>query len=156
MKARFLALIVLAGSLGFAPAPFPRPASRTKSMEISLAAFQGTWRVANMQTARSNGQHEPYRWEVTHIRIEKDMWTFMTGARPGNSFPIAIDGTKKPAHLNFLARGGKGNKDSITGVAIMRRHGSQIQILYTWGGEASRPKSFDPPPSGPWLLTLER
>ena len=149
-----LAVCALLALVGFAPAPFPRAARQAKTDAITLSSFQGRWRVVNMQTSRSNGQHQPYSWNVTHIRVESDRWTFQSAQSEVSSRGIAIDGDRRPAHLHFYAS--PGNKSSLDGVGIMRWHQGQLQVMYTWGGEASRPKSFDTPPDGPWIITMVR
>lgn len=151
MSRTWLALLALLGLTAFAPAPFLRPERRGDD-RITLEGFQGTWRVVNMQTSRSSGKHDPYSWTVTHIRVTKDRWEFMVGPQSSNTFHIGIDPAKRPAHLNFYHQQG----GPPTGVGLIRRHGNRVLILYAWGGEKSRPASFEPPPDGPWLMTLER
>jgi uncharacterized protein (TIGR03067 family) len=119
---------------------------------MTLAAFQGNWRVTNMQSSRKNGQHTPYAWNVTHIRVAQDRWDFVSNNAGGNFRIISIDPSKKPAHLNFHT--GPANK-TLHGVGLIRRRGAEVQVIYTWGNESQRP-TFDPPHEGGWIITLER
>lgn len=149
-----LALCALLALVAFAPAPFPRAGRQAKSDAITLSSFQGRWRVVKMQSSRADGQHQPYSWNVTHIRVVQDRWTFMADQSEVSSWGIDVDHAQRPVHLHFY--GSPQNKTSLAGVGLMRWHQGQLQVMYTWGGEASRPKSFDPPPSGPWIITMVR
>ena len=40
-------------------------------------------------------------------------------------------------------------------VGIIRRKGNRVEILYLTGSH-EKPKTFDPPPEGWWLLILQR
>src|SRR5262249_4926144 len=144
------ALLVLFGLTAFAPAPFPKTGRRGQEHEITLQSFQGNWRVTNMQSSRANGQHTPYNWNVTHIRVTKDRWEFVSGNSGGNFLVISIDPAKKPAHLNFYSRPGDKN---IYGVGLIRRHEGKVQVIYTWGGENVRP-TFEPPVERGWIITM--
>jgi uncharacterized protein (TIGR03067 family) len=146
------AFAVLLGLTAFAPAPLPRADRRGRS-EITLDTFQGNWRVTNMETSRANGQHTPYQWNVTHILIEKDRWSFVAGNAQVNSLYISVDGSKKPAHLNFYDR--QGQKQAISGVGLIRKHGAGVQVLYRWGSEQNRPLTFEGA-DGPWIITMQK
>jgi uncharacterized protein (TIGR03067 family) len=154
MKLRVgLALLVVTALTAFAPAPFPKSGRRGQQPEITLDTFQGRWRVTKMQSSRANGQHTPYNWNVTHIRVTKDRWEFASGNAGGSGgLFISIDPAKRPAHLNFYNRAGD---KTIYGVGQIRRQGSKIQVIYTWGGENVRP-TFDPPVERGWIITMER
>ena len=147
------AFAVLLGLTAFAPAPLPRADRRGQSAEITLTTFQGNWRVTNMQTSRANGQHTPYPWNVTHILIEKDRWSFMAGNSPVSSMYISVDSTKKPAQLNFHDRQGK--DQPISGVGLIRKYGAGVQVLYRWGNEQNRPVVFEGA-EGPWIITMQK
>jgi uncharacterized protein (TIGR03067 family) len=141
-------------SLAFAPAPFPKQERRGQTDEITLDTFQGSWRVTNMQTSQANGQHVPYSWNVTHIRVAKDRWTFMQRDAEVSGTYISIDHTKRPALVNFYSQADQ--KGVVSGVGLIRRQGPKVQVLYRWGDEKNRPLTFEPPPEGPWIITLER
>jgi hypothetical protein len=152
MKRRLgFALLVLLGLTAFAPAPFPKSGRRGQEHEITLQSFQGRWRVTNMQSSRANGQHTPYNWNVTHIKITDNSWEFVSGnaGGGGNGLIISIDPSRKPAHLNFYNRG----SDNVYGVGLIRRHEGKLQVIYTWGGENVRP-TFDPPVERGWIITM--
>ena len=147
------AFAVLLGLTAFAPAPLPRQERRGQSAEITLTTFQGNWRVTNMQTSRANGQHTPYQWNVTHILIEKDRWSFKSSDSTVNSLFISVDSTKKPAQLNFYDR--QGPNQPISGVGLIRKHGPGVQVLYRWGNEQNRPLTFEGA-EGPWIITMQK
>jgi uncharacterized protein (TIGR03067 family) len=148
------ALLALSLLTAFAPAPFPKTQRRVAVTEISLATFQGTWRVTSMRTARANGAHTPYTWEVTHVRITKDQWEYMENGRSQGPRLFGIDPTKKPAHFNFLNRGP--GMDTVSAPGLIRRQGDRIDIIYTWGSPEVRSPSFEAPTDGHWLLSLQR
>jgi uncharacterized protein (TIGR03067 family) len=151
MKLRLgLALLVLLGLTAFAPAPFPKSGRRGQSDEITLQSFQGSWRVTNMQSSRGNGQHTPYNWNVTHIRVTNNRWEFVSGNAGGNFLTLSIDPARKPAHLNFY--NGPTDKN-VHGVGLIRRHEGKVQVIYTWGNETVRP-TFEPPVERGWIITM--
>src|SRR5262245_15092808 len=131
-----LALMVLLTLTAFAPAPFPKTQRRGAGDEITLATFQGNWKVTNMRTARANGMHEPYSWSVTHIYIEKNLWHFSYNNKPDGGRPINIDPTKKPAHFHFVNQGKDG--ETVNGPGLIRRVGNKVEIIYTWGTADAR------------------
>ena len=145
---RFMLLVVVL-TVGFAPAPLPRADRRGQSAEITLGSFQGRWRVVSVMTSRANGQHVPFKWWVTHVRVEGNRWDLLSNDSPVSSRQFSIDVTKKPAHLNLDDGGSKG-------FGLIRLHDGQVQVLYVWGDEKARAASFDPAPEGHWLITLQR
>lgn len=151
-------LFVLTAVTAFAPAPLPRANRERGGLdEISLAAFQGTWRVVSMERTTGAGQSEPYNWEITHIRVQEDRWTFIQkGDIPNASYRLAI-GAEKPASLDFFYPPDKANSPGSM-MGIIRRRGDRIDIVYmSWApGTKPRPSSFESPPAGWFLLKLER
>src|SRR5262249_41816723 len=155
MKVRLcLALLALIGPLAFAPAPLPRQDRRAQAPEITLATLQGRWRVTSHQTARANGQLVLDNGGASHILIFEDCWTFLAGDLYVPPLYIRVDSARKPARLNFYDR--KGPNQPISGVGLIRRHGPGVQVVCRWGGEQDRPVTFDLPPEGAWLVTLEK
>jgi hypothetical protein len=56
---------------------------RSRAAErISLAKFQGRWRIVRMMVTRRDGNHHSYKFSATHVRVEGNAWTFEYG-RPG-------------------------------------------------------------------------
>lgn len=157
----FASLVALICLTAFAPAPLPRPKRTAQSEEISLQTMRGTWRVTAAVRTSQNGQHTPHVWAVTHVRIEGDSWTFLRGNQVSTTHALAIDGSKKPAHLDFNRDGGggagKGGKPGVRspGNGIIRRKGNVVEIIYVFGGR-ERAVSFEQPPEGQYLLTLQR
>jgi uncharacterized protein (TIGR03067 family) len=152
MAARLGLLLVLC-SLAFAPAPLPRTPRRPASDEITLASFQGSWRATKMVRTLGDGQTTPQAYGWTHARIVGDRWTFMVGSQEGSTLRISIDNTRKPAFMNFHY---PPDRRQVYGVALIRRHQGKVEVMYRWGGEAGRPTSFDRPPNGLWIVTLEK
>jgi uncharacterized protein (TIGR03067 family) len=148
-----LALLLLIGPLAFAPAPLPRRDRGGQGGAITLASFQGRWRLVKRVTTRADGQHVPTSSPVTHVVITGDRWQFMANDSQVNAFYLSIDPSRTPAHLNFYDQ--KGGKQ-LSGVALIRRHGPGVQVLYNWGDESKRPRNFDPPTEGCWLAYLEK
>jgi hypothetical protein len=153
MAARLGLLLILSASLAFAPAPLPKRPHRSDPDEITLAAFQGSWRATKMVRTLGNGETTPQGYSWTHARVVGDRWTFMTGSSAGSTLRISFDNTKKPAFVNFYY---PVERREIYGVALIRRHEGKVEFMYRWGGEAGRPVSFDRPPAGLWIVTLEK
>lgn len=149
-----LILLLLLGPLAFAPAPFPKTARREPEPETSLKSFQGTWRIVSLEDTLANGRRVRTAVSVTHVRISGDRWTFLPDNYAGARLDIAIDHAKTPAQLTFY-RAGDATKKTY-GVGLIRRQGDEVKILYCWGGEEGRPRTFDPAPDGYYLLTLRR
>jgi uncharacterized protein (TIGR03067 family) len=147
-------LLALLGLTAFAPAPFPQPQRRGQQPEITLKSFQGTWRIREWRAARNDTGYLPGTQSITHVRITEDRWAFLPNNDDGAGLTISIDHTKKPAQLTFYQPSNP--KREIHGVGLIRRQGTRVQVLYCWGGEESRPLTFEPPPEGPWIITLER
>src|SRR5262249_21144878 len=155
MKIRLgLALLLVFGLTAFAPAPFPRSGRRGQTDEITLESFQGRWRVVNMQLSQSGGPPTRYNASYTHVRVIQDRWTFMVQDTEGVNQAIVIDHRNKPPFLTFYDWPKRG--ENVSGVALIRRQGAQVQIAYRWGSETTRPVSFERLPGGLWIVTLER
>jgi uncharacterized protein (TIGR03067 family) len=148
-----LAIVLVFGPLAFAPAPFPKKARPGPEPEISLKSFQGAWRIVRIdETVR--GRIIPTRVSVTGVSVKGDRWSFEPANYAGARLDLSIDHTRQPAQLTFHSVNDSQKK--AYGVGLIRRRGGQVQILYAWGGEENRPRTFDPPPDGYYLMTLER
>ena len=154
MKARLaVALLAVLAGAAFATAPLHKQ-RRGSDEEISIATFQGTWRVAGMMHTRKDGKFTPYHWNVTHIKVDGKSWSFQDQSGNGNKYTITIDNTKKPAaFLDFW--NGEPDGGKAPGQGIIRRKGGVVEIIYVFGGN-QRPVNFDEPPDGQYLLTLSR
>jgi uncharacterized protein (TIGR03067 family) len=151
-----LAVLIVFGVTAFAPAPFPRPSRKGEERAITVQNFQGLWRVASMKRSRATGQHEPYKWHITHVRVKDDRWAFRQNETDNGNYSIVIDNSKRPATLDFFnARKQGGARPS--GVGIIRRQGARVEILYSFGiTPERRAVSFHQPPDNQWVLLLER
>src|SRR5258708_3727212 len=95
-----LAVVVLTA---FAPAPFPKV--RRSSDTTTLLSCQGTWKVETLHVAGNQGQLTKSEWGVSHVRITEGNWTLMNnGGIVADVYRIAIDGSKSPAHIDWLSR----------------------------------------------------
>jgi uncharacterized protein (TIGR03067 family) len=151
-----LALLAFAGLTAFAPAPFPRPERLGHSADITLATFQGDWRIEQLQVSNFRGEYAPLKESsVTHIRITDGRWTYIPSTYQGSKLNISVNHSKTPVRITFYEEADT-EKKRIYGVGLLRREGNRVQVLYCWGGESKRPRAFEPPPAGYWLMTLER
>jgi uncharacterized protein (TIGR03067 family) len=151
---RVFSVLVALAALAFAPAPFPKTQRGGERDEITIQTFQGTWRVAGMKRSRRDGNHTPHNWNITHIRVKNDRWTFLENGNSNADYTITITNSQKPAALDFyglnLARQGKPQ-----GSGIIRRKGAVVEIIYTFGN-LKRASSFEHPPDDQWILTLHK
>lgn len=145
-----LALVAALTLTAFAPAPFlPK---KGPTAEITLESFQGKWRRVRTDVVAGDGSlKEDPPGSVTHVRIRGNLWTFLPDDYAGANLKIAIDASKKPVQLTLYELKKPGTP---YGVGLIRRQGRTVQVLYTWGGEASRPKSWEKLPVGYWLSTF--
>lgn len=155
MPARpYLLLALTTGCVAFAPAPFFRPSRHGGPDGISLPAFQGRWRVVSMRQTSATGQHKPYPWNVGHVGVKGDEWTFeYDNGNGATAYQLAIDAAKQPAHLDLWSRGER--PTPTPGQGIIRKRGDTVEIIYIFGAN-NRPASFDRPPDNQYFLTLRR
>ena len=70
---------------------------------------------------------------------------------------LVIDSPKTPEEIaaDVSAAMSGGTKDGRPyGQGILKRDNNTVQLMYTWGG--ARATSFEQPPEGHWLITLQR
>ena len=149
-----LAALVLFALTAFSPAPFPKTQRERKLSGLSLEAMQGTWIVVKLQTTNAKGLPADGGTYLKDVQIDGDRWSFVYREGRSNTvnYTIRIDDKVKPPQLNFYTGG---NKDGQPyGKGILKRDHNTVQLLYTWGG--SRTTSFEQPPDGQWLITLQR
>lgn len=153
------ALLAVLTLTAFAPAPLPRAKRERRGGEaISIETFQGHWRVTSMERTSRTGKHTPHNWQITHIRVRDDRWTFMANTTENTSYRLKIDGSKKPGLLDYYwdnANANRPNNQQPAMVGIIRRAGNRVEILYL-PGTHQKPTAFDPPPEGWWLLKLQK
>jgi uncharacterized protein (TIGR03067 family) len=118
---RILPLFALA-CFGFAPAPRYRPAADRFS--IDLGRFEGVWKVIG-HTYRVGGVRMDNRWEVTHIRVQKDRWTLWTGEQQNATYRIAIGEGTRPRHIDWYGETGE-----TLWRGVIRRDGDRVDITY--------------------------
>jgi len=149
-----LAAIVLFALTAFAPSPFPKTQRDRKLSALSLEAMRGTWTVKSLQTTHANGQPTDGGSYLKEVQIDGDRWSFVyrEGRNSVVNYNIRIDHKVKPPQLNFYSGGTKDGRPYGTG--ILKRDNNTVQLMYTWGG--TRASSFEQPPEGHWLITLQR
>jgi uncharacterized protein (TIGR03067 family) len=154
-----LALIVLVGLTAFAPAPFPTRERRGESnTAISVARFQGKWKVETFEVYEQGGQKRRSGF-IDRVIVKDDLWILShQDDRPHGSYRIAIR-PGKPATIDFYSFAQKGQArggDKLECFGLIRRDGDTVQILYTYAEGKTRVTSFDNPPANWWLMTLKR
>lgn len=159
MRRLAVALIATLGLTAFAPAPLPKPARRDAGEQINLQSFQGTWRSVKLEQIEQGGGKREIPWNIAAVRIQDDLWTFInTGETENAKYWLLIEGTKRPPTIDFYTqRAGQGNQAGKPYmVGILKRQGDTVYILYFSTNPENRARSFENPPVGWWLLTLER
>jgi uncharacterized protein (TIGR03067 family) len=140
------ALAALTVLMAFAPAPFPRPGRDLT--RIDLDRFQGTWKVADHHLWQA-GTKQRSKWTVTHIRVAGHRWTLMNAGGEIVTYRIEIDPAKKPALIDW-----RGERGEALWLGLIRRDGDKVEVIYY--SATQRPANFDTPPSGSYLITLQR
>jgi hypothetical protein len=152
MRARLLLLlVVLTSAPAFAPAPFPRT-PRAARGDIDLDGFQGTWRAESFETVTGAGRNRHGGWERTRVRVQGDRWTYYEGDSVNAAYRIRIN-RGNPSAIEFYQLG-EGGALYMSGL-IRRRPGRVEVLFYNVRGTAARATSFDNPPVGWWVLTLQ-
>jgi uncharacterized protein (TIGR03067 family) len=139
-------------SLGFAPAPFPRPGRRGADQQaVSLAHVQGTWEILKLEHTTATGPVDKGK-SLKAIRIENNRWSFLhrTAGVRDVVYDLAVDGSKKPATFDLMRQG----QQQPYGMGLLVRQGDDMQVLYSFTN--GRPPTFAPLPAGYVLLTLRR
>jgi uncharacterized protein (TIGR03067 family) len=147
-------VLVLVTTTAFAPAPFAKPDRRGGQDDVTVQTLQGTWRVASMKHSRRDGNHTPHNWNITHIHVENDNWTFMENSSRNASYTITVTNNQKPAALDFH-HGAVNRKERAPGQGIIRRKADVVEIIYVFSGQ-QRASSFEQPPDNQWILTLQK
>jgi uncharacterized protein (TIGR03067 family) len=153
MRRLTLGLIALTLLPAFAPAPFPR-AGRADRDEMSLKACQGTWEVISNESVQGTTRTRS-DWGITHVRIRGSRWTLMTDGREIVSYTIAVDGARRPAHIDWFPLEQPAGRTLWTG--LIKREGERVLILYSDGGSpANRPRDFHSARANSYLITVRR
>jgi len=158
MRARtIVALVAFTALTAFAPAPLPRPNRDSDKESIDMRRFQGTWKVISMEIVQPNGgRNRLSDWGetgTTGVRVSEDRWTYLHKGRDSSSYLMNIEPGVRPAAINWYVGQQKDNPGMI---GIIRRQGDRVTILYYATTPNQRPKTFDNPPNGWWILTLQK
>ena len=158
MTRSIFALIALTALPAFAPAPFPRPQRGRPADSIGLAAFQGKWKHARIEWVLPGGQRREWQnGNVVAVRVKGDVWTYLEpDDRPNASYSLTVEDRRGPAAIDWYAVGQAG-QGAPSMLGLIRRDGDVVRILGSSSAkQADRPKDWDAPPNGWWLMTLER
>jgi uncharacterized protein (TIGR03067 family) len=144
MRTGILFVVLLA--VGFAPAPFPRPA-RPNAARSDLQRMQGTWDIVDhVYRTRSHRNRDG------KVEIEGNRWRCQFPGQIGDRWEIQLDPTMKPRSMDFAQVGNYLYLDGFLR-AIYRFEGDTLTVCYRAGGP--RPDRFAG--EGPnWLLILKR
>jgi hypothetical protein len=149
-----IALVVLSGLTAFAPAPFPRM-RRESNTAVSLTLLQGKWKRVSTELIGLRGEKRKEQF-TGYVRVEGKVWSFLeTNGKVNTRYTVDIDGKRKPAFIDFYSGTGRGIPFLF---GLIRRDSDVVQVLFCYQADAQddRARSFDRPPPGWRLLTLER
>jgi uncharacterized protein (TIGR03067 family) len=149
-----IALIALIGLTAFAPAPLPKRQRAGTGVGVAVAQLQGTWVVTKLQMTRGNGRVDDQGTYLKEVRVEGERWSFFyrDANRGPVNYTLTIQHKATPAEINFYRNGSPSGQPYGTG--IIRRQGDTLTMIYSWG--SPRARSFENPPSGYWVITLQR
>jgi uncharacterized protein (TIGR03067 family) len=151
-----VALLAVLALTAFAPAPFPR-AKRSDEPNVTLDRFQGKWRMVKLEGVGQGGTYSPIDWQIKAIRVEGAQWTFLEeGDHENAKYVLVIDPSKRPAHIDFYSGTTRASTAAPYMLGLIRRNGNVVKILYFTTTAAKRAQSFERPPVGWWLLTLQK
>ena len=140
---RTMLFLAAAGSLAFAPAPFPRPTRRDTS-ESDLKKLQGAWvRVTMTINGQPGAQNTPITITGTRMQFPS----------AGDAWTITLDTSKRPKTLDARRIG------SPTNVfwGVYRLEGDTLTICWRHNvTEDKRPTDFDGSKSGIWYQVYKR
>jgi hypothetical protein len=155
-----VALIVLLGLTAFAPAPFPRAARRGGDGDaISLQHFQGKWEHARIEWIEPNGKRR--EWQnggIVAVRVKDDQWIYLSKGDVVNvTYTITVQEGRGATAIDWHSSGLNGQKQPPFMLGLIKRDGDTVQILGRMGVSVDqRPKRWNDPPVGWWLMTLKR
>jgi uncharacterized protein (TIGR03067 family) len=141
MRTTLLALAV-AGSLAFAPAPFPK-SSRHVADQDDLKKLQGEW-----YRVEYDGQPER---PPLHVKIVHDKLEFVSAS---GTYVISIDPTKRPKRIDI-----RNSPEEQTPYyrGVYKLDGDTFVYCLRGGvSEADRPLHFDTGKQGAWTAMYKR
>lgn len=143
MRPRLLLVLLAIAVLGFAPAPFPKPARPGKDSS-DLSKLQGTWDVVEYLYQGRRSLSEP-----AQVRISGDRFEFIVRGEVRSKWVVLLDPKTSPRTLD--RRIGDDSRGLLRG--IYRFDGDKL-ILCHECATAQRPRGFDQ--NGVYLITLRR
>jgi hypothetical protein len=151
------ALTALVTLTAFAPAPFPRPARRENTAEMSLRHLQGRWRIVRFEEMNNGRRVRREDDAVPFVRVEGERWSYLhKDGAVNNSFPVAVNSGRGAVAIDWFTPGPR----RMDMFGLVRRQGDTVQIVATSGRESvaarRRPSSFDHLAPDWWVMTLKR
>jgi uncharacterized protein (TIGR03067 family) len=155
------ALIALLALTAFAPAPFPKAARRGGGGDqISLQHFQGKWELVRIEWIAPNGKRSEFKIDSVTVafRVKGDQWSYLDkGDVVKLTYTITVQEGRGATAIDWLSTGEQGEKLPPFMLGLIKRDGDTVQILGQMGASVDqRPKRWDDPPVGWWLMTLQR
>src|SRR5262249_25232316 len=135
---RTTALCLIALTLAFAPAPFPR--AKKKTTEDDLARLQGTWERVTL-----NGQAEP---QLTVATIRGDRMQYPSAE---DAWILKLDVTRRPKHVDFVHV-----QEKMHFRGVYKLEGDTFTYSLSEGAEQHRPTDFDTKRPGAWVGVYKR
>ena len=153
MRSTPLLLVVLvAASLGFAPAPVYRENSRDP--ESVLKRLQGEWAMPRYE---QNGRTMISMGEAYTVKIEKDVWTFYRSHNGGplvksSSYTLKLDPKANPAEIDFVSS----PTYRLLGVYELKGDTLRIAFRTNTGANMDRVRSLATPAPNDYVIELQR
>src|SRR5262249_41480150 len=147
---RFPPLAVVLLSLGFAPAPFPKPAKPGDTRD-DLKKLQGVWTVVR----RTVGGSPVKLLGETSIEIAGDRLKYVIDGKVRTEWRVRVDAAKKRKVLDRTKVGGA--RVGIVLRGIYRLEGETFPLCYRQAvAESQRPAGFDASQRGVWFAVAKR
>jgi uncharacterized protein (TIGR03067 family) len=154
-----LALVVLLALTAFAPAPFPKVARHGSGGDaISLQHFQGKWELVRNETIAPNGKRSEWKnGNLVAVRVKGNQWIYLEKDDVVHiTYTITVQEGRGAVAIDWHSGGPKGQKRPFM-LGLIKRDGDTVQILGRNGVRPDeRPKRWDNPPVGWWLMTLQK
>jgi uncharacterized protein (TIGR03067 family) len=144
---KYAMLLAAVMSLGFAPAPFPKP-PKPDATKDDTKKLQGTWLKVHA-VPPNNGEGEG-----TLVFSGQSMRYTLSGSVIGD-YALRIDAQKKPKVFDFKGTGGQVEGLVYRGIYRLERH--TLTICYVRSeNERDRPSDFDAAKDGVIMSVYQR
>jgi uncharacterized protein (TIGR03067 family) len=140
MRACLLVLLVCLPSLGFAPAPFPKP------NKDDLTRLGGAWTVLRYERGSGSLRGTTTKMQV---KVRGTKWEFLKDSRVTAEYFVKVDAKASPRAIDMKGRAGE-----LLG--IYRIDGDQLEMVFHHFGVKERPVGFDKLDPGAYRLVMKR